>query len=343
MFQCSLNNLLTMFTKRPMLAILLIYLPMHAGSLNVPFAVQASFPSFNLLPSGGGTASTGTWTITGTGTWAMDASTGIDTQTVDLTVTFPGLGISVPISFTATGPFVFAREIATNRVGILAENQGSTFVTLGSLVRISLTGINSIMPVALAQFPPFPTTPPSPLSLPSVPPGFAILPPSTLPQLSELGNVGTIMASGTVAVLGLSTQEFRGTGTLKIVPSNAKCPAGTANALTVLTGTWTFNMNGQAPIGKSFDAAGQFTASLGTIDNSQIGFLSLTESFSTPVSQETDSGSYQIFPNCSGGTLNLNVSNRPVAFDFWFEDSFAQIHFVSTTVNAAIRGSARRF
>jgi hypothetical protein len=151
------------------------------------------------------------------------------------------------------------------------------------------------------------------------------------------------MASGTASVVGSATQEFRGTGTVKIVPSNAKCPAGTASPLTGLTGTWTFGMDGQVPRGIPFDAPGQFTASISTVNNGQVGILSLTQSSSTSVRLETDSGTYQIFPDCSGGTMTFNVSNRPLAFDFWFDDTFGEIRFVSTTSDAAAQGSARRF
>jgi hypothetical protein len=136
---------------------------------------------------------------------------------------------------------------------------------------------------------------------------------------------------------------FKATGMEKIVPSNATCPTGTANPLTVLTGTWTFGMDGQMLFGTPFAAAGQFTASISAVNDVQVGGLSLTQSSSTPVRLETDSGMYQIFPDCSGGTLTFNLLNRPLSFDFWFDNAFDEISLVSTTSNTAIRGSAKRF
>jgi hypothetical protein len=149
------------FPNLTLLAFVLICVPIHAESLNVPFAVRATFPSFSL---GALLGNSGTWTITGTGNWLLDASAGTDTQTLDLTVSFPGLGKSFSVPFTATGPFEFARETTTNRVGILAENQGT--LELFATVKINLIIINSIMPIMVPAFPPFPKTPPSPLSLP---------------------------------------------------------------------------------------------------------------------------------------------------------------------------------
>jgi hypothetical protein len=154
------------------------------------------------------------------------------------------------------------------------------------------------------------------------------------------------MASVVVSVPGfpgLQSQKLRGTGTEKIVPSNAKCPTGTANPLSVLTGTWSFSLDGQAPLGTALEAAGQFTASISEVNNAQAGSLSLTQSLSTPVTLESEIGTYQIFSDCSGGTLTFNVSNQPITFDFWFDNAFGEIRMVSTTSGAALRGSAKRF
>jgi hypothetical protein len=309
--------------------------------LTLPFSVQASFPSFVLNPTTN--LSTGTWTITGTGTWILDASTGMNTQTVNLVINFPGLNLSVPVSFVAIGPFVLARETSTNRIGILAETQGSVAINIPIPVTINLVGISSVLPIVESQFPPFPATPPSPLTLPPLPAGFRLLSPGTVPQLTELGSAGTIMAAGTAKVPVIPAQDFRGTGTIKIVPSNAKCPGGTTDPLSVLTGTWTFGMDGQVPLGTSFSGAGQFTAAIDALSNPETGIMSVTQSLSVPVRSETDTGTYQILPDCSGGTMAFNVFNQPLRFDFWFDNSFTEIRFVSTTPGTALRGSAVRF
>lgn len=320
-------------------ALLLLSPSIHAGSLSLPFTVQANFPSFSL----GGNLSTGAWSISGTGTWSLDASTGTGTQTANLVISFPALTTSIPVSFTATGPFVFAREIATNRVGILAESQGGLTVSLGVPVAINLVAISSMLPITESVFPPFPTTPPSPLSLPALPPGFSALPAGAVPLLTDLGNAGNVMASGTAKTLILPLEDFTGVGTIKLVPSNAACPAGTANPLNVLTGTWTFAMDGQVPSGTAFAAAGQFAAAVEPVNNTPTGIVAVTQSLSTPVSMETDTGTYQVLPDCSGGSLTFNMLSQPLSFDFWFANAFNELSFVSTKVGVELRGSAKRF
>jgi hypothetical protein len=120
------------------------------------------------------------------------------------------------------------------------------------------------------------------------------------------------------------------------------CPSDTMNPLSVLTGVWTFDMDGWQPIGIPFAAAGQFVASVNTVNGVQVGSLVIKQS-SSVVRLEKDIGTYQIFPDCSGGTLIFTVSSQPLAFDFWFDESFGEIRFVSARAGAVIRGSAERF
>jgi hypothetical protein len=327
------------------LILLLMSPPVHAASLSLPFTVQATFPSFPL----GANLSTGAWSITGTGTWLLDASTGTSTQTINLVISFPTLlSTTIPVSYTAVGPFVFAHENATHRVGILAESQGSvTFGLLNFEVVINLVGLSSLLPITESVFPPFPTSPPSLLSLPALPPGFSALPHGAVPSLTELGSAGTVMASAIAIakVTGLSfpPQELAGVGTIKLVPSNAACPAGTASPLNVLAGTWTFAMDGHVPLGTPFAGAGQFTAAVKSVNETQTGIVAVTQSLSTPVSMEMDTGTYQVLPDCSGGSLIFNVFNEPLSFDFWFANAFNELSFVSTKAGAELRGSAKRF
>ena len=319
------------------LAFAYISVPVQAQSLSVPFAIQATFPNVNL----GALGSTGTWTISGTGTWLLNAAAGTDTQSVTLTVNLPGLNQSLSIPFTATGLFKFARETATNRIGILAETQGTLNLLPG--LTINLLIISAIDPMVEPTFPPFPTNPPSPLSLPPLPLGFTSLPVGDLPQLNELGNTGTFLAAATATVVLLPMQDLRGIGSVKIVPSNAACPSQTSSPLTLLTGTWTFDVGGQAPLGTTVNAAGQFTAAMSTVNETPVGIVSVTQSLSSATTPEIESGSYQVSADCSGGTLAFNIGAQPIEFHFWFDDKFGEIRFVSTTANAAIRGSAKRF
>ena len=117
------------------------------------------------------------------------------------------------------------------------------------------------------------------------------------------------------------------------------CPAGTTSPLTLLVGTWTFGMKGYLPAKQPYAAAGQLTASIRTVKDVQAGILTIVQS-SSFARQERDVGAYQVFPDCSGGTLTFTLSSRPLTFDFWFDESFGEIRFVSTTSGAVIHGSA---
>jgi hypothetical protein len=125
------------------------------------------------------------------------------------------------------------------------------------------------------------------------------------------------------------------------VASATSCPA---NPLDILNGTWTFSTEGFSLSAQPFTSAGRFVASSSSRSGNQNGFLAITSTSSQNgliVSQEADAGAYQIYPDCSGGTLTFNLSTRPLQFDFWFATE-KEIRFVSTTGGATIRGAAAR-
>ena len=127
-------------------------------------------------------------------------------------------------------------------------------------------------------------------------------------------------------------------------PTHAQCPAGTTNPAELLFGTWTFDMRGEVGAILSFASAGQFTAALQTLSGGgQIAGLTITRSTSTGVSLEVISGRYQIFSDCSGGTLTFNTFSGPSQFDFWFDEFFSEIRFVSTNNDVAVKGTAEMF
>lgn len=145
----------------------------------------------------------------------------------------------------------------------------------------------------------------------------------------------------------LATILFAG-GVLSALPMFAQpaarsCPTG-INPLQILEGTWTYSADGVFPPTQSYASAGTFRASVGTDKaGSPKGLLAITQTTSLngqSIRQETDAGSYQIFPDCSGGTLTLNLSTRPIAFDFWFDRCGKEIRVVGTTPGAVVRGSA---
>jgi hypothetical protein len=123
----------------------------------------------------------------------------------------------------------------------------------------------------------------------------------------------------------------------------AQCPAGVTDPATVLFGTWTFSMRGYLGVGSPFASAGQFNAALKTINGTIVTTLTITQSTSDGIRLEVDTGSYQVFPDCSGGTLTFKTSSRPFQFDFWFDEFFTEIRFVSTNGGIAVKGTAEAF
>lgn len=108
---------------------------------------------------------------------------------------------------------------------------------------------------------------------------------------------------------------------LLVSPARAQCPTG-FNPLQALVGTWTFSTQGFASTAP-LASTGRFTASIGTdrSGTSVQGLLSITRTLNQnglTVQQETDTGRYTVLPDCSGGSLILNLSSGPLQFDFWF-------------------------
>jgi hypothetical protein len=130
-------------------------------------------------------------------------------------------------------------------------------------------------------------------------------------------------------------------GTLPSAQAQPSC-AIVADPLILLVGTWIFDMEGFAPPPMPFASAGQFMATIRTVNGVEVPRLTITRSTSDGVRQEIDTGSYQIFDDCSGGTLIFNTSTRPFQFDFWFDELFGEIRFVSTNPGFVIVGSAER-
>jgi len=106
---------------------------------------------------------------------------------------------------------------------------------------------------------------------------------------------------------------------LVVSPASAQCPEG-SNPLLALVGRWAFSTQGsmKGTSTEPFSSSGNFEANVDTDRaGNPIGVLTITQT-SNIARQETDSGTYQIRPDCSGGTLTLNLSTFPLAFDFEF-------------------------
>ena len=126
---------------------------------------------------------------------------------------------------------------------------------------------------------------------------------------------------------------------------SAQCPA---IPLSVLGGTWTFNVLG-LPIGafpqaNSLAVAGQFTASIGRdLAGNPLGVLTINATTALNNSftrQETNTGRYQINETCTGGTLTMNLGSYPMQYDFWFANGGQSLNLVSTLSGKSATGTA---
>ena len=122
------------------------------------------------------------------------------------------------------------------------------------------------------------------------------------------------------------------------------CPAGVTNPATQLVGTWSYNFNGwTTPLFSPYASAGQFIAKLETVNGvANTPTLAITQSTTDGARQETATGIFTVFPDCSGGTLTFFTSSRGLQFDFWFAENFTELRLVSTTPGTFFSGSASR-
>ncbi len=110
--------------------------------------------------------------------------------------------------------------------------------------------------------------------------------------------------------------------------AQAQCP------LSTLAGTWVFTTDGlTSPYFQLLASGGRFVATVGVNKaGSPVGLLGITQTLAVNGSitrLETDPGSYQLFDDCSGGTLTFNTGSRPVQFDFFFINA-TEIQMVGT-------------
>lgn len=126
------------------------------------------------------------------------------------------------------------------------------------------------------------------------------------------------------------------------------CGSAITDPLQALAGSWTFSTRGTVfPTQLSaepFASVGSMVAAIGTNRAGiPVGLLTITKTASqngqSLARQETDAGTFQVLPDCSGGTLTFNLSSRPVQFDFRFVNG-TEIRFVSTSQGVTIAGVA---
>jgi hypothetical protein len=124
----------------------------------------------------------------------------------------------------------------------------------------------------------------------------------------------------------------------------ATCPGRIISPLQRLIGTWTFSSNGfaqSASVPASLAPVawvGSFTAQIATDLRSgqQTGTLTVTRTANLSgriVRLETDIGRFQVYPDCSGGNLVLNLSTAPVEYEFVFNND-TTLRLVNTGGNS---------
>jgi len=125
----------------------------------------------------------------------------------------------------------------------------------------------------------------------------------------------------------------------------SQCAAAISNPLQALVGSWAYSTKGFVPATAAFASAGQFVAAIGTKSGSPVGVLVITQTSSANgqiTRTEMDSGTYQIFPDCSGGTLTFNLSSNPLTFDFWFANGGSEIKAASNLPGTTLGFGGKR-
>ncbi|MBY0504257.1 MAG: hypothetical protein K2X03_10120 [Bryobacteraceae bacterium] len=150
-----------------------------------------------------------------------------------------------------------------------------------------------------------------------------------------------------VDVIGTSGRSISGTMN---AASAVGCPV---NPLSRLVGPWTYNAQSifrTLNFTNRTASAGRFVASAGVdpVGNPR-GVLNInaTSLFATLLGiptgatrLEDDLGRFQIFDDCTGGTLTMNLSSGPQQYDFWFYNNNQSIYMISTTQGSGVIGSA---
>lgn len=134
----------------------------------------------------------------------------------------------------------------------------------------------------------------------------------------------TVAPGGRTLVLVSTTATEHGTG--QAVPGAGGCPPGVAGNPGLLAGPFAFRARGETP-GHTYSIAGRFTARDGRLD---ITATSVPGDFSQSVTRlERDAGNYVINGDCTGGTLFMNLSSRPVRFQFYFREGFESLDLIA--------------
>lgn len=154
-------------------------------------------------------------------------------------------------------------------------------------------------------------------------------------------NSRNLLASLFTSVMGLLMVAGPAYGQ---VPSSTPLCSEGITPLQTLIGSWSYTQQK-----RDGAAAGIFTASIGVRGGRPTGILTITNSLNQNGSitrLETDAGTYQVFDDCSGGTLTFNLSSQPVAYDFWFVQKYVdkaspKLYMVSITGDPVVAEATR--
>lgn len=138
--------------------------------------------------------------------------------------------------------------------------------------------------------------------------------------------------------------------------AKAACPASITDPLQLIDGTtWAFltqagdfNPPGIAAIG-TFQATFVPTGGTGRNSKGPTGLLTASETVNDDNSVQrlaSVAGTYQIYPDCSGGQLQLALGNAGVTYEFVFSEGFSKMYLVSASVvgsygTPVMRGTAQ--
>ena len=88
-----------------------------------------------------------------------------------------------------------------------------------------------------------------------------------------------------------------------------------------------FGIAGAIDASLSTDRGGNPLGLLGIVASSSLGQSSITR-------QESDAGRFQVNDDCSGGTLIMNLSSRPIQYQFYFRSGFRELDVISISQNS---------
>lgn len=153
--------------------------------------------------------------------------------------------------------------------------------------------------------------------------------------------------NGNQSIYLVSTINGRSaTGSATLAPM--ACPVGVAPIQT-LNGPYAFKFQGIPWAPSPFGIAGVFTASTDPLFRPSFldprGRLDIRATsnltFGGSVTRlEGDVGSFQVWADCSGGSLVMNLSSQPMQYDFYYHAGFSSADVISTRAN--IMGTRNR-